>query len=113
MDEHVLPTYKRAPEVFVDGTGAVLIDQDGREYLDFLAGIAVSALGHRHPGLVAALQDQVAHLIHTSNLFRHPYTEQVAASVARLSGRDTRHGSTRSRYRRTPLVSCPGLIDNN
>ncbi len=86
MDEHVLPTYRRADEIFVSGQGALLYDREGNEYLDFLAGIAVSALGHRHPELVRALQDQLTHLIHTSNLFRHPYTEEVAARVARLSG---------------------------
>lgn len=86
MDEHVLHTYKRAPEVFVEGKGALLYDRDGREYLDFLAGIAVSALGHKHPQLSAALKDQVDRLIHTSNLFRNPYTEPVAERLARLSG---------------------------
>ena len=86
MDEHVLHTYKRAPEVFVAGKGALLYDRDGHEYLDFLAGIAVSALGHQHPQLVAALEDQVGKLIHTSNLFRNPYTEPVAERLSRLSG---------------------------
>jgi len=89
MDEHVLHTYKRASEVFVEGRGALLYDRDGREYLDFLAGIAVSALGHRHPELCAALKDQVDKLIHTSNLFRNPYTEAVAERLARLSGLDS------------------------
>jgi predicted acetylornithine/succinylornithine family transaminase len=89
MDEHVLPTYKRAPDVFVDGQGAILHDGEGREYLDFLAGIAVSALGHNHPQLTAALKDQVDKLIHTSNLYRNPYTEPVAAALAKLSGLDS------------------------
>jgi predicted acetylornithine/succinylornithine family transaminase len=86
MDEHVLSTYLRADEVFVRGQGARLWDADGRQWLDFLGGIAVSALGHNHPRLVAELTDQLGKLIHTSNLFRHPYTDEVAARVTRLSG---------------------------
>jgi acetylornithine/N-succinyldiaminopimelate aminotransferase len=81
MDEGVMKTYARADEVFVDGRGAVLVDSTGREYLDFLAGIAVNALGHGHPGLAAALRDQVGRVVHLSNLFRHPYTEQVATRL--------------------------------
>ncbi len=86
MDEHVLPTYQRSEEVFVSGRGAWLVDREGREYLDFLAGIAVNALGHAHDGLMSALRDQVGRLVHTSNLLRHPYTEPVAERLARLSG---------------------------
>jgi predicted acetylornithine/succinylornithine family transaminase len=86
MDEHVLHTYQRAEEVFVSGRGAEIVDQSGREYLDFLGGIAVSALGHAHPKLVEALRDQVGRVIHVSNLYRHPYTEEVATRLARLTG---------------------------
>jgi acetylornithine/succinyldiaminopimelate/putrescine aminotransferase len=86
MDEHVLKTYLRSNEVFVSGSGACVRDAAGREWLDFLGGIAVSALGHAHPRLVAAIADQAGKAIHVSNLFRHPYTEAVAARVARLSG---------------------------
>ncbi|GDY00944.1 acetylornithine aminotransferase [Planctomycetota bacterium] len=86
MDEGLMKTYARTDEVFVDGRGAVLIDNLGREYLDFLAGIAVSALGHGHPELAANLRDQVGKFVHLSNLFRHPYTEQVALRMCRLSG---------------------------
>jgi acetylornithine/succinyldiaminopimelate/putrescine aminotransferase len=86
MDEHVLLTYRRAEEVFVDGDGAEVRDEQGRVYLDFLSGIAVSALGHAHPEIVSALQDQAGKMLHTSNLFRHPYTEEVAARIAHLTG---------------------------
>lgn len=86
MDEHVIRTYQRAEEVFVAGHGATLVDRDGKEYVDFLAGIAVSALGHAYPPLVEALRDQVGRVVHLSNLFRHPYTEQVAARLAELTG---------------------------
>ncbi len=85
MDEHVLHTYQRAEEVFVSGNGAEVVDANGTKYLDFLGGIAVSALGHAHPKLIEALRDQLG-LIHVSNLFRHPYTEEVATRLARLSG---------------------------
>ena len=80
-----MKTYARADEVFVGGHGAVLQDSTGREYLDFLAGIAVSALGHGHVELTAALRDQVGKVVHLSNLFRHPYTEQVATRLCRLT----------------------------
>ena len=88
MDEHVIRTYARAEEVFVSGQGAVLRDADGREYLDMLGGIAVSALGHAHPELVAALRQQVGEVLHTSNLYRHPHTEAVAGLIADLTGLD-------------------------
>jgi predicted acetylornithine/succinylornithine family transaminase len=88
MDEHVMQTYLRQPEVFVDGEGCVLRDRSGREWLDFLGGIAVSALGHADPELVAALRDQAGKLLHVSNLYRHPYTDDVAARLCRLSGLD-------------------------
>ncbi|MCC7065374.1 MAG: acetylornithine transaminase [Planctomycetes bacterium] len=80
-----MKTYARADEVFVSGHGAVLQDSTGREFLDFLAGIAVSALGHGHAGLAAALRDQVGKVVHLSNLFRHPYTEQVATRLCTLT----------------------------
>jgi acetylornithine/N-succinyldiaminopimelate aminotransferase len=85
MDEGVMKTYARADEVFVAGHGAVLVDSTGREFLDFLAGIAVSALGHGHAELAAALRDQVGKVVHLSNLFRHPYTEQVATRLCALT----------------------------
>jgi acetylornithine/N-succinyldiaminopimelate aminotransferase len=86
MDEGLMKTYARADEVFVDGNGAILVDSTGREYLDWLAGIAVSALGHGHAELAAALRDQVGKVVHLSNLFRHPFTEQVATRLCALTG---------------------------
>ncbi|MEZ5962601.1 MAG: acetylornithine/succinylornithine family transaminase [Planctomycetota bacterium] len=86
MDEHVIHTYKRAPEVFVSGRGATLVDRDGKEHIDFLAGIAVSALGHAYPPLIEAVSDQVERVVHLSNLLRHPYTEAVATRVAEATG---------------------------
>jgi acetylornithine/N-succinyldiaminopimelate aminotransferase len=66
---YLAPTYKRAPMVFARGEGVYLYDQDGRQYLDFLAGIAVNALGHAHPAVTQAIRDQAGTLVHTSNLF--------------------------------------------
>jgi predicted acetylornithine/succinylornithine family transaminase len=83
---HVLQTYKRQPVAFVRGQGAHLYDVDGREYLDFVTGIGVTALGHGHPGLTAAIVDQAATLIHTSNLYYHPFQSEAAARLAHLSG---------------------------
>jgi len=83
---HVLQTYKRQPIAFVRGLGARLYDVDGREYLDFVSGIGVTALGHAHPGLTAAIADQAATLLHTSNLYYHPYQAEAAARLAQLSG---------------------------
>jgi predicted acetylornithine/succinylornithine family transaminase len=83
---HVLQTYKRQPVAFVRGSGSRLYDVDGREYLDFVSGIGVASLGHAHPGLVAAIAEQAATLIHTSNLYYHPFQAQAAARLAQLSG---------------------------
>ena len=83
---HLLQTYKRQPVAFVRGVGSRLYDVDGREYLDFVSGIGVTALGHAHPGLTAAIADQAATLLHTSNLYYHPYQAEAAARLAQISG---------------------------
>lgn len=80
----VLQNYARPPIVFSHGEGAWLIDDAGRRYLDFNAGIAVSALGHGDPELAAAIADQAARLIHTSNLYHTaPYIRLAERLVAR------------------------------
>jgi acetylornithine/N-succinyldiaminopimelate aminotransferase len=78
----VIHSYARQPVEFVRGEGARLWDADGEEYLDFLCGISVTNLGHCHPGVVAAVREQVGRLMHTSNLF---YTEPAMRLAARLS----------------------------
>jgi predicted acetylornithine/succinylornithine family transaminase len=83
---HVLQTYKRQPVAFVRGSGVHLYDVDGKDYLDFVTGIGVAALGHAHPGLTAAIADQAATLIHTSNLYYHPFQAEAATRLAQLSG---------------------------
>ncbi|MBL8701843.1 MAG: aspartate aminotransferase family protein [Alphaproteobacteria bacterium] len=85
MASAVMPTYTRAPIVFTHGKGCELFARDGRRYLDFAAGIAVCALGHAHPGLVAALAEQAGRLWHCSNLFEIEGQERLAARLAELS----------------------------
>ncbi|MBN2792701.1 MAG: aminotransferase class III-fold pyridoxal phosphate-dependent enzyme, partial [Desulfuromonadales bacterium] len=69
---HVANTYGRYPLVAATGEGCWLTDIDGKQYLDFLAGVAVNNLGHCHPKVVAALQDQAGKLLHCSNYFHIP-----------------------------------------
>ena len=83
---HVLQTYRRQPVAFVRGNGTYLYDVDGREYLDFVSGIGVTSLGHAHPGLTAAIADQAATLLHTSNLYFHPFQAEAASRLAQFSG---------------------------
>lgn len=83
---HTMNTYGRLPIALSHGRGVRVWDVNGREYLDALAGIAVNTLGHGHPKLVPALQDQVAKLIHTSNYYHVPNQEKLAAKLAELSG---------------------------
>ena len=83
---HVLQTYARQPVAFVRGQGTFLYDVDGREYLDLVSGIGVTSLGHAHPGLAAAISEQVSILVHTSNLYFHPFQAVAAERLAQLSG---------------------------
>ncbi len=83
---HVLNTYGRLPIALTHGQGCRVWDTNGKRYLDGLGGIAVNTLGHAHPRLVAALQDQVAKLIHCSNYYEVPLQEQLAAKLCEISG---------------------------
>ena len=85
-EPHVMPTYGRLPYALSHGKGCWVWDTGGKKYLDALAGIAVNTLGHGHPKLVPALQDQVAKLIHSSNYYLVPLQEQLAAKLCELSG---------------------------
>ena len=89
MISHVLPTYNRAPLAFVKGEGSWLTAEDGSRYLDLGAGIAVNALGHAHPALVAALTEQAAKLWHVSNLYRIPEQERLADMLVEQTFADT------------------------
>lgn len=79
-------TYNRLPIALSHGQGCRVWDVNGKPYLDALGGIAVNTLGHQHPKLVAALQDQLAKLIHCSNYFHVPLQEELAAQLVQLSG---------------------------
>ena len=84
-DRYLMNTYQRQPISIVRGRGSKVYDLEGREYIDFVAGIAVNVLGHGHPDLVLAIQKQAQHLLHTSNLY---YTEpqvQLAQTLAEHS----------------------------
>ena len=83
---HVMNTYGRLPIALSHGQGCRVWDVNGREYLDGLGGIAVNTLGHNHPKLVAALQDQVTKLIHTSNYYHVPLQEELASLLVERSG---------------------------
>ena len=88
MTSHVMNTYGRLPFALSHGRGCRVWDTEGRSYLDGLGGIAVNTLGHAHPKLVPALQDQVAKLIHCSNYYAAPMQEALAAKLCELSGLD-------------------------
>ncbi|MFZ5550001.1 MAG: aspartate aminotransferase family protein [Pseudomonadota bacterium] len=83
---HVMNTYGRLPIALSHGQGCQVWDTTGKRYLDGLGGIAVNTLGHAHPRLVPALQDQVAKLIHCSNYYESPLQERTAAKLCELSG---------------------------
>lgn len=83
---HTMNTYARLPIALSHGEGVYVWDVNGKRYLDALAGIAVNTLGHNHPKLVPALQDQVAKIIHSSNYYHVPNQEKLAAKLVELSG---------------------------
>ena len=81
-------TYSRQPVTFVRGEGAWLWDDQGKRYLDAMAGVAVNGLGHAHPRLVAAIAEQAGRMIHVSNLYHIREQSQLADRLADLSGMD-------------------------
>lgn len=83
---HTMNTYGRLPIALSHGRGCRVWDVNGKAYLDGLAGIAVNTLGHAHPKLVPALQDQIGKLIHSSNYYHVPNQEALAAKLVELSG---------------------------
>jgi len=87
-DKYIMRTYGRYPIVPVKGAGCRLWDADGKEYLDFLGGVAVNNLGHCHPKVVAALQKQAAELIHCSNYYQIPQQIELAELLCRHSFAD-------------------------
>jgi predicted acetylornithine/succinylornithine family transaminase len=85
---HVLQVYKRAPIVLVRGAGARIWDAEGVEYLDFVSGVGVASLGHANPGLAKVIAQQATVLVHTSNLYFHPFQSELAEKLSKLSGLD-------------------------
>ena len=85
---HVLQVYRRNPVVFGRGAGCRLYSTEGAQYLDFVSGVGVAALGHAHPRLTEAIATQAQALLHTSNLYFHPLQGELAARLAALSGLD-------------------------
>lgn len=83
---HVMNTYGRLPIALERGQGCRVWDVNGKAYLDVLGGIAVNTLGHNHPKLVPALQEQIAKMIHSSNYYHVPLQETLAAKLVELSG---------------------------
>ena len=89
MIASILPTYSRAPLTFVSGEGSWLTEADGRRFLDLGAGIAVNALGHAHPALIATLTDQANALWHVSNLYNIPAQQKLADALVEKTFADT------------------------
>src|SRR5512135_1465134 len=85
-----MPNYGVPPVAITRGQGCRVTDADGREYLDLIAGIAVSSLGHAHPAIVEAVSRQVAEVAHTSNLFLHEREIELAERLLTLLGEDGR-----------------------
>jgi acetylornithine/N-succinyldiaminopimelate aminotransferase len=84
----LLQTYERNPYLFVSGHGVYLRDENGQDYLDLLSGIGVSALGYGHPAVQEAIDRQSKRLLHTSNLFFHEHTAELALRLTEISGLD-------------------------
>jgi acetylornithine/N-succinyldiaminopimelate aminotransferase len=84
----LLQTYERNPNLFVSGQGVYLRDENGHDYLDLLSGIGVSALGYGHPAIEEAIVRQSKRLIHTSNLYYHEGTAELALRLTEISGLD-------------------------
>lgn len=85
---HLMNNYSRQSIAFTHGEGCYLFDEQGKKYLDALAGIAVNTLGHNHPRLVDALDEQIGRLIHTSNVYRVREQEALSDRLAALAGMD-------------------------
>ncbi|MGA3299953.1 MAG: aminotransferase class III-fold pyridoxal phosphate-dependent enzyme, partial [Candidatus Acidiferrales bacterium] len=85
---YLINTYRRPAIVFTRGRGCRLYDSEGREYLDFLGGIAVNALGHAHRDLVRVIRREAGRAIHLSNLFQNPFQGPLARKLAECSGLD-------------------------
>ena len=86
---HLMRAYARQPVSFTRGSGARLWDESGVEYLDAIAGVAVTSLGHAHPEIAAVIAEQAGLLLHTSNVFRIDWQEQLGERLCALAGMAT------------------------
>jgi len=84
--DYLLQNYARYPLVLAKGKGIYVYDTAGRRYLDFITGIGVNALGHAHPRILKVLRQQAGLMIHSSNLYYHPYQGKLAKKLAEMSG---------------------------
>ncbi|HMK30535.1 MAG TPA: aspartate aminotransferase family protein [Terriglobales bacterium] len=84
--ERLLQTYERYPILLTHGRGCYVYDAAGKEYLDLLSGIGVTALGHAHPAITEAIAQQAGRLVHTSNLFYHEFQAELGQKLTKLSG---------------------------
>ena len=84
----LVPTYDRNPILLTRGKGVYIYDSEGNAYLDFLSGIGLNALGYSHPAITKTITAQAGKLVHTSNLFFHEYTVELAARLTKASGLD-------------------------
>src|SRR5450631_1132820 len=84
--DYLLQNYARYPLVLAKGKGSYVYDTEGRRYLDFITGIGVNALGHAHPRILKVLRQQAGLMIHSSNLYYHPYQGLLAKRLAEMSG---------------------------
>lgn len=82
----IMPTYGTPQLELVKGSGAVVTDSEGKDYLDLLSGIAVNALGHAHPAIIEAVTTQISTLGHTSNIFAHPQVITLAEKLREIAG---------------------------
>jgi predicted acetylornithine/succinylornithine family transaminase len=86
MDKYLIPTYNRIPLSFTHGKGAWLFSSNGKKYLDFVSGIAVTSLGHSHPKLTKTIAQQSKKILHVSNLYQIPEQEKLAKKLCRTTG---------------------------
>src|SRR5580700_7967681 len=84
--DYLLQNYARYPLALARGKGSYVYDTEGRRYLDFITGIGVNALGHAHPRIVKIVREQAGRMIHSSNLYYHPYQGALAKRLVEMSG---------------------------
>jgi len=101
----VMPTYARKPALFVEGRGMRLYDDDGREYLDFVSGIGAVNLGHAHPAVTEAVWQQMARLVHVSNLYHVEHRAELAEDLSALLG-----GGWKAFFCNSGAEACEGAI---